>query len=235
MRKLSNWGRSFAWAVVYGSALVGCASTAPIDEKRANAIQMCKQNLPINDKIKLQSISVGCMASLALSKAIGSNNPAPLICIAGGASGFLFGESIAERKCGYITQADQLNGEIAHAKKMNAGFVIVLAQQTTDLAAFELMVAGLRSQQAADATQAAQKAQVEASLAEQVAHDKQVFKQVQEEFRFKQKTLAASRPLKQQAKEDELLAEIKALEKNLKQLQASDAKFIQLRQNLLKG
>jgi len=216
-----------------GSILTACATTATIDENRAYAIQMCKQNLPVAQKIKLQSVSIGCMASLALSKAIGSNNPASLICMAGGASGFLLGESIAERKCGYITQADQLNGEIAHTKQMNAGFAVVMAQQTTDLAAFELMVAGLRSQQTAAASQTTQKAQLEASLNTQIDNDRLVFKQVQEEFKFKQQTLAASKPLKQKTKEDELLTEIRALEKNLKQLQASNAKFNRLRQNLL--
>lgn len=232
MRKSSNWNRGFVWVLVLGGSLIGCTTTTPMDEKRAQAIQICKQNLPTNDKIKLQSVSFGCMASMAFSKAIGSNNPAPLLCMAGGASGFLFGESIAERKCGYITQADQLNGEIAHAKKMNAGFAMVFAQQTTELSKFELILSGLRNQQTVDAAQTAQKTQLAASLSEQVANDQVIFKQAQEEFRFKQKTLADSKRLKQQAKEDELMAEIRALQKNLKTLQENNAKFSQMRQDL---
>ncbi|MFZ1342553.1 hypothetical protein [Thiothrix eikelboomii] len=232
MRTLSKWNRGFVWVLVFGGSLIGCTTTTPIDEKRAHAIQMCKQKLPANDKIKLQSVSFGCMASMAFSKAIGSNNPAPLLCMAGGASGFLFGETIAERKCSYVTQTDQLNGEIAHAKKMNAGFTMVFAQQTTELSKFELMLSGLRNQQAVDAAQAAQKANLAASLAEQVANDQIIFKQAQEEFRFKQKTLADSKRLKQQVKEDELMAEIQALQKNLKTLQENNAKFSQLRQDL---
>lgn len=232
MRTLSKWNRGFVWVLVVGGSLIGCTTTTPIDEKRAHAIQMCKQKLPANDKIKLQSVSFGCMASMAFSKAIGSNNPAPLLCMAGGASGFLFGETIAERKCSYVTQTDQLNGEIAHAKKMNAGFTMVFAQQTTELSKFELMLSGLRNQQAVDAAQAAQKANLAASLAEQVANDQIIFKQAQEEFRFKQKTLADSKRLKQQVKEDELMAEIQALQKNLKTLQENNAKFSQLRQDL---
>lgn len=232
MHQFSNWNRGFAWILVCGSILTGCATATPIDEKRANAIQMCKQNLPANDKIQLQSVSFGCMASMAFSKAIGSNNPAPLLCMAGGASGFLFGESIAERKCSYVTQADQLNGEIAHAKKMNASFAMVFAQQTTELSKFELLLTGMRSQQVADAAQREQKAKLAASLNEQVANDQVIFKRVQEEFRFKQKTLTDSKRLKQQPKEEELLAEIQALQKNLKTLQENNAKFSQLRQDL---
>ncbi|MFZ1386077.1 MAG: hypothetical protein WBP46_01865 [Thiolinea sp.] len=235
MEKVSNWGRKLAWALACGSALTACSTTAPLDEQSANAIQMCKRNLPVSDKLKLQSVSVGCMASMALSKAIGSNNPVPLICMAGGASGFLLGESIAERKCSYITQADQLNGEIAHAKKMNAGFVVVLAQQTTELSAFELMLTELRNQQLAAAAQVEQKAALEASLTEQVAKDQMILKQVQDEFRFKQKTLADTKRLNQQAKANELLTEIQALQKNLKQLQETNAKFNRLRQDLLQG
>lgn len=232
MHVLNQKNRQFAWSLAWSLSLFGCSTTTALDEKRAHTIQMCKQNLPASDKIKLQAVSTGCIASFAVSKAIGSNNPAPLICMAGGASGFLLGESIAERKCAYVTQADQLKGEIAHAKQMNTGFAMILAQQATELAAFELMLTGLKQQQAAQTRKSQQQQALEASLNEQIAKDQLIYQQVQEEFRFKQKTLAASKRLKPSSQEADLRAEIQALQKNLKQLQASHAKFTRLRQSL---
>lgn len=220
--------KTFTWALVYSGLLVGCATVAPVDEQRAQAIQACKQKIPAAEKIQVQSVSMGCMASMAFSKAIGSNNPAPLICMAGGASGFLLGESITERKCNYATQAEQLDGELAHAKKMNAGFAIVLAQKSTELSALELMAQGLKQQQAAASAQTEQSKHLEASINADIADNQTLLKQARDEFKFKQQTLAASKGLKQQATEDELLAEIRALQKNLKQLQESNAKFNQL-------
>lgn len=224
--------RNSVWYLVWGISLFGCATTTSLDEQRSHKIQMCKQNLPASDKIKVQAASTGCIASFAFSKAIGSNNPAPLICMAGGASGLLLGESIAERKCAYVTQADQLKGEIAHAKQMNTGFAIVLAQQATELAAFESMLTGLQQQHAAQTNQLQQKQAVEANLTEQITKDQLLYKQLQDEFRFKQKTLADSKVLKQASQEADLLTEIQALQKNMKQLQASNAKFNRLRQSL---
>lgn len=232
MRLSIHKTRHGAWCLVWSLSLFGCATTTQFDEKRTHAIQMCKQNLPANDKIKLQAVSSGCIASFALSKAIGSNNPAPLICMAGGTSGWLLGESIAERKCAYVTQSDQLKGEIAHAKQMNTSFAIVLAQQATELAAFELMLAGLQQQQVAQTSQLQQKQALETSLSDQITKDQQLYKQIQDEFRFKQKTLADSKVLKQTSEEGKLLIEIQALQKNLKQLQASNTKFNRLRQRL---
>ncbi len=226
--------RNFGLAMLAGSLLVGCSTMGSgMDEKQVAAIQMCQQKLPVSDKIKLQSVSMGCVASMAFYKAIGSNNPAPMLCMAGGASGFLFGESIAERKCAYITQEDQLKGEIAHAKKMNTGFAIVFAQQSQELAAFELMVAGLRGQQADAAARREQMTKLESGLADQMANDQAMLKQVNDEFRFKQKTLVESKSLQKQDQEDALLAEIRALQKNVKQLQENNVKFAKLKQSLV--
>ena len=210
-----------------------CSSISSKHTKaQAEQINQCKAELPVSKKVKMQSVTSGCLMSVAVSKMTGSNNPAPMLCLAGGTSGFLLGESIAERKCGYITLEEQLDGEISHAAKMNAGFSVVFMQQEMALKKHELSAAGLSTQKASDEQGQVALSAFEQKLVEQLKQDQALLANTQNEFRFKRETLEKSRKLKQQEKEDKLLAEIRALQKSIKVLQENRLKLARLKNSL---
>ncbi|HPE60824.1 MAG: hypothetical protein KDI15_08490 [Thiothrix sp.] len=212
--------------------LTSCSSTPPATGDQAEKIAMCKQQLPAARRIHTESVSMGCAASLAFNKMIGSNNPTPLLCFAGGTSGYLLGESIAERKCSYLTLEQQLDGEIAHAQKMNSGFQIVFAQQAKDLARYQAQAAALADSKAEDAARRTQLEQLNHGLQNQLDQDSRLLQQTRDEFRFKQETLETTRSLQQQDKSDKLLTEIRALQTGIKSLQANNQKLLQVKDNL---
>ncbi|MCB1622538.1 MAG: hypothetical protein KDI44_17580 [Thiothrix sp.] len=219
--------------VLPGILLLTSCSTAPLTTgEQAEKIAMCRQQLPAAQRIRTESVSMGCVASLAFNKMIGSNNPTPLLCFAGGTSGFLLGESIAERKCTYLTLEQQLDGEITHAQKMNGGFQTVFAQQAKELAQYQAQAAALADSKAEDAARRTQLEQLSRGLQNQLEQDDQLLQQTRAEFRFKQETLEATRSLQQQDKHDRLLTEIRALQASIKNLQANNQKLLQVKDTL---
>ena len=219
--------------VVLGVAFMSaCSAPSKLTREQAEQVEMCKSQLPLSKKIKLQSVTSGCMLSMAFNKMIGSNNPAPMICMAGGGAGLLFGESIAERKCGYMTLENQLDGEIAHAEKMNAGFSIVFAQQALDLKQYEMMASGLAAQKASDEKSLAEKEAFRKQLDEQLAKEWDILKASREEVQFKTETLQKSKALARKEKEEKLQEEIKALRSSIKTLQENTAKLARVKNSL---
>lgn len=114
------------------SVVAGCSSQQLVQKEgitqvQKEQIQQCRDNTPSSQKIKKESVAFSCIASLAFSRLIGQHNPKALICVAGGAAGFLFGNSVAERKCEYSVLDNQLEGELAHASGMQKKFKTYLS------------------------------------------------------------------------------------------------------------
>ncbi len=116
-----------------------------ITQAQSQKIQQCKDNTPSSQKIKKEAVAFSCIASLAFSRMIGQSNPKALICVAGGAAGFLFGNSVAERKCEYSVLNNQLEGELAHASKMKENFSPYLLNLENKLNKQSSQVAALTS------------------------------------------------------------------------------------------
>ncbi len=132
-------------------SVVACSSQQLVQKEgitqvQRQKIQQCRDNTPSSQKIKKESVALSCIASLAFSRMIGQTNPKALICVAGGAAGFLFGSSVAERKCEYSVLDNQLEGELAHASGMQKKFGSYLSdlgsklnKQTSQVAALSTL------------------------------------------------------------------------------------------------
>ena len=142
--------------IVSAALMSACSTTSHLTEAQVAQIKMCKSQLPVSKRLQLESVSTGCIVSYPIKRMINDKDPSPLLCLAGGASGFLLGESIAERKCAYLSKEQQLDGEIAHVEKLNQGMTTIFAQQSKDLKAFEGSAASLTQQKRADEQQQAQ-------------------------------------------------------------------------------
>ena len=220
--------------LLFISILAGCSTTGvlPPEQKRSaieqEQIAQCKKNVPDQDRVQKEAVTTGCITTMVAWRAIGQNNPAALICMVGGGTGFLLGESIAERKCAYLTEEERLNGEIAHASSMNSKFAIYSLQSKKDLALYEKQIKTLAAQRQAEAANSAEQEKLKQSLAKQLAKERQTIKQVQDEQRFKQATLQEARQKAKQAsveKADKLEAEIRILQKNIRQMQEAASKL----------
>lgn len=213
-------------SVVCGMLFItACTSNTQKPEESASRqqeIQSCKDNLPASKRIKRESITFGCLATLAFWKSIGQENPAALICAAGGGAGFLLGESVAERKCEYLDLASQLDGEIAHAGKLNSTFGLFFLEQESNLKLQQAKAEALTSQTQQKTTNKTAQESLHKDLASQLEKEKYVLAQLQEERQFKQETINEAKAAHlEQAKTDQLLTEIKVLLKNIKKLRAN--------------
>lgn len=222
-----NYSLSILSIVLFTSITAGCSSvpenTTEHSATDREKIAQCKLQIPDQDRVKKEAVSSGCILGLAAWKAIGQNNPASLICMAGGGAGFLLGDSIAERKCHYITLEEQLDGEIAHASSMNSKFSIYLLQSKKDLALSQLQVDALVAQQKTGKANAVQQTTLKQTLSKQLEKERLTMKQVQAEYRFKQETQKQAR--QSQDKANKLLAEIRMLQTNIHQLRETEAKL----------
>lgn len=234
MIKLNKLGTiSVACSMLF---ITACTSNTHKPEESAShkqAIQACKDNLPASKKIKRDSITFGCLATLAFWKSIGQENPAALICAAGGGAGFLLGESVAERKCEYLDLASQLDGEIAHTSKLNSTFGLFFLEQESNLKLQQAKAEALNSKTQQTATSKAALESLQKDLASQLEKEKYVLAQLQEERQFKQETINEAKTAHlEQAKTDQLLTEIKALLKNIKKLRENTQVLADINDNL---
>lgn len=222
--------------ILVGLALGSCA-TAPryLTDEQAAKVQACKSTLPSSKRLKIEAVSTGCMASFAFNRMINSKDPSPLLCIAGGTTGFLLGESIAQRKCSYLTLQQQVDGEIAHAAKINAGMVQVFAQQAKDLALFGGLATSLSAQKASDEKQQQALSSFADSLNQQIRKEQVLLTTLRDEISFKRETLGKGQSLKQQEKEDKLLEEINSLQESIARLQKNYSKLVAFRTVSLDG
>lgn len=209
-----------------GILIAGC-STAPSKSQQTPQqiadIDQCKSSLPSNKRIKKESITYGCLATLGFWKAIGQENPAAMICAAGGGAGFLLGDSIAERKCEYLDIASQLDGEIAHTSQVNTKFGFFFMEQDMQLKVHKSQAGALLQQnkQAAE-TQLAQQ-NLHQQLSGELEQENRLLAQLYTEHGFKQQTLNKAIAAKQdQHKIDQLKTEIDTLRKNIKKLRENN-------------
>lgn len=201
------------------SLLVSCSNQVAVGNgdlnlAEKNSIKQCTSNLPASKKIKLQAVSAGCVASLALSKALGQSNPAALICMAGGAAGYMLGKSVAERKCGYISAEKQIQSELAHSRKVNANFANLLMEQQKNIRALDSKAADLLSEQQQGLNKRQELLQLQKQLKRTIAKESYLLQQFTEETQFKMQTINII-PKNNVAIQNSLLTEIHSLQKSI--------------------
>lgn len=201
--------------------------TAPTE-----GVQACLDKLPNSKLIKKQAVTTGCLLTAGFWKAIGQDNPASLVCMAGGGSGFLLGKSVAERKCSYRIIGDQIDGEIAHAQKVNLGFSMLLIEKAQNLATQEATVASLLAQHKAGQANLVYTKTVKQDIAEAAKSERQLVNTLMKEAAFKRKTLNESRRLNKKDKTDSLQKEVILLTKNIKTLRKANIKLYRLENQL---
>lgn len=205
-----------------GILITGCSGNPtkpqPTPQQIA-AIAQCKSSLPSNKRIKKESITYGCLATLGFWKAIGQDNPAAMICAAGGGTGFLLGESVAERKCEYLDLASQLDGEIANTSQVNTKFGFFFMEQDMKLKANKSQADALLKQNQQETATRLARQNLHQQLSGELEKENRLLTQLYAEHGFKQQTLNEAKAAQQdQQKTDQLKAEIDSLRKNIKKL-----------------
>ncbi len=180
---------NFLLAIIATLVITACSS----QEAPSKSVQACLDELPNSQLIKQQAVTTGCVVTAALWKAIGQDNPASLVCLAGGGAGFLIGKSIAERKCHYRIAEEQIEGEIAHAKKVNLGFTMLFLQTSESLLTKKAIVSSLVSQHKARNINLVYLNSKKKEIATAVQNERKLISILQKEVAFKNKTLAISR------------------------------------------
>ncbi|WMP16592.1 hypothetical protein [Thiothrix lacustris] len=226
MIKKINHASKITSIILALSVSAGCsmnATKSTITPEQEKDIQACKTNLPSSKKIKKEAVTYGCLASLAFWKAIGQENPAALMCVAGGGAGFVLGDSVAERKCSYLNIANQLDGEIAHTSKTNGTFALFFIEQDLNLKLQQAQAeALLTAKEKASADKVALQ-KMQESLTEQLEKEQYLLTQMQEERQFKQETVNKAKQAKlEKEKIDMLTNEIKSLIDNIKKLRENN-------------
>jgi hypothetical protein len=212
------------FVVFCSSLIVGCSALpekVALTAEQAKSIEVCQVALPASKKIKKEAVTMGCLATLGFWKAIGQENPGALMCVAGGASGFLLGKSIAERKCAYLTLADQVDGEISHTAKMNGMFPLFFQEQNMQVALIKAQAKGVLAQYQQGQADKKSLEKMHESLAKQLQKEKQFLVQVQENSQFKQETSLKAKPKSigiSEEKQAALSAEIRALIQHIRKL-----------------
>jgi len=115
------------FATACSSKQVSSVNDQDITQAQKQKIEQCKENTPSSKKIKKEAVAFSCIASLAISRLVGRHDHKALICVAGGAAGYLIGSSVAERKCEYSVKDNQLEGELSHAHDMKKKFATYMA------------------------------------------------------------------------------------------------------------
>ena len=219
---------NFLLAIIATLVITACSS----QEAPSKSVQACLDELPNSQLIKQQAVTTGCVVTAALWKAIGQDNPASLVCLAGGGAGFLIGKSIAERKCHYRIAEEQIEGEIAHAKKVNLGFTMLFLQTSESLLTKKAIVSSLVSQHKARNINLVYLNSKKKEIATAVQNERKLISILQKEVAFKNKTLAISRRLNKKDKTTTLKKEIILLNKNIKLLRKENLKLLRLENQL---
>lgn len=202
------------------SACSTTSSTTKLTSEQQQQVQMCKQSVPASKKVKKEAVTWGCLATLAMWKSIGQENPAAMICAAGGGAGFLIGDSIAERKCEYLTLESQLDGEIAHAAKMNRSFGFYLIEQGLSLKLTKAQAEGVLKQYEDGKQDQKALAAAQETLKKQIGKEQELLATIQQERQYKYSTLVKARQDKlEEGNQEKLQIEIVALLDNIKNMQ----------------
>ena len=201
------------------SILTGCSNQVSpgndltIAEK--NSIQQCINNLPASKKIKLQAVSTSCITTFAISKAIGQNNPAALICMAGGTAGFMLGKSVAERKCSYISAEKQIQSELTHAKKINSNFSNLFIEQEKNIRGLDARAVYLLNQQHQGHNKQQELLQLQQQLKKSIAKENTLLQQLTEDVQIKSQTINIASKKSTRDNQENLLTEVKSLQKSI--------------------
>lgn len=208
--------------------LSACSS----QEKTSESVQVCLDKLPNSQLVKKQGVTTSCMVTAALWKAIGQDNPASLVCLAGGGAGFLIGSSIAERKCHYRIAEEQLDGEISHAKKVNFGFNMLFLQKSEQIMMQKMTIESLKAQHKEGQASLVYLNGVKKDTAKITQQERRLVNRLKKEIAFKNKTLNSSKRLNKKEKIEHLRKEIILLNKNINLLRKENQKLYRLENQL---
>jgi hypothetical protein len=208
--------------------LSACSS----QEKASERVQVCLDKLSNSQLVKKQAITTSCIVTAGLWKAIGQDNPASLICLAGGGAGFLIGSSIAERKCHYRIAEEQLDGEISHAKKVNFGFNMLFLQKSEQIMLQTMTVESLKAQHKEGQASLVYLKSVKEDTAKITKKERQLVNTLKKEVAFKNATLNKSKQLNKKEKIKSLRKEIILLNKNINLLRKENQKLYRLENQL---
>jgi hypothetical protein len=215
--------------------VVSCTSQQVADDKlsvqQKQKIEQCKSNTSSSKKIKREAVTTGCLASLVFWKAIGQDNPAALICAAGGAAGFLIGSSVAERKCEYAVKENQVDGEIRHAASMNQKFALFFIEQEANLLKQKKIVESLIAKVRKNGAERSSIKAVQSSLKTDLIKEKALLADLMKESSMKQETLILAKNNSTSNNKDvvkKLLDEIKALRRNISKMKRNSSELARL-------
>lgn len=211
---------------------MGACTTQPATSPE---IEACKAKIPVTKRTAIKAIPTSCLVKAALYKSIGKDDPSILMCAAGGAAGFMLGDSVDTRRCSYRIFEDQLNGEIAHTKKMNGNFATLLSQKQQQLSSQQAQIATLQQQKEHKQQSLQQKQATAKNLDRVVQEEKQFAQTLQQELAFKSQTLQQSKQAQKEdylEREQALTKEITLLRQNIKKLRLENEKLSKLQAQL---
>lgn len=211
---------------------LSACTTQPVTTPK---IEACKAQVPLNKRTAIKAIPTSCLVKAAIYQSIGKEDPSILMCAAGGAAGFMLGDSIDTRRCGYRVFEEQLNGEIAHAKKMNRNFSLLLIQKTQQLHSQKAQITTLQKQKDSNQLSLQQKKHVAKSLGKTLQDEQAFSNTLQQELSFKSKTLQQSKKAQKDdylEREKDLLQEITLLRQNIEKLRLENEKLSKLQAQL---
>jgi hypothetical protein len=220
----------FLLAIIVTLLITACSS----QKVPSKSVQACLDELPNSQLIKQQAVTTSCLVTAGLWKSIGQDNPASLICLAGGGAGFLLGKSIAERKCHYHIAEEQIKGEITHAQKVNLGFSFLFLQKSESLLKQKLVVSSLVAQHKERNINLVYLNSAKKEMAAVTRSERKLVNILLKEMAFKQNTLKISRRLNKKDQATALKKEIMLLNKNIKLFRKENLKLFRL-ENKLSG
>lgn len=223
------------FGVPLATSLVFVLSACSTQTVTTPEVAACKANIPLKKRITVKAVPTSCIVTAALYKSVGYEDPSILLCLAGGATSFLLGDSIETRRCSYRVFEDQLNGEIAHAQKMNKGFDVLFAQKAKEYKGYETQVKTVAQLQKVNEQETQQKKQVTKNLDAVIRKETEFTRTISEEVAFKTQTLKQSQQQKKtdySEREKTLLKEIQLLHQQIKRLRAENEKLSKLQVQL---
>ncbi len=219
-------------SLLMGATLFAFSACTTQQQVSSESVQACVAKLPNSQLIKKQAITTGCIVSAVIWKTTGIGSPTVLVCLAGGGAGYLLGKSIAERKCSYRLEGDQINKEISHIESINRNFPVLYTDKAKQLVKQQATVSSLLAKHKEGKAKLAAINAVKKEISSAAETERYLVGMLNKDLVFKTASLARSRLLNKTNNTKKLQKEIALLQKNIRILREENKKLYRLESQL---